>query len=533
MHKIPNDVELFLSLQNVSLRFYDRIVFPNTSWHFYNNQHWAIIGANGSGKSILARALCGQAPAVKGKLIYHFMEQGVSDHCSQTHTQPQDHVAYVCSDMQKTALRRETRIYQARWHSSESIDTLSVSEYLSEERIKKINPHQVIERCVDPEVFKAQRDNIVAILAIRPLLKKKVVQLSNGEMRKVMLSRALLRSPRLLILDNPFTGLDSRFRTRLKRLLRDLMQSAMRIIVVTSRQDEILPDITHLLVVENQKIIARGPKQKLLKATAVRKLWDLDSKMKFDAGLPQNLKLKQGRPAGNVLVHMKNVTISYGDTKVLQQINWTVKSGENWALLGPNGSGKTTLLSLILGDNPQAYANDITLFGRRKGSGESIWDLKKKMGFVSSELHMHYPRNISGFNVVCSGFFDSIGLYRRCSPQQRRTARSWMQCLGLSKFAETRFGKLSDGTQRMLLIARAMVKQPLLLILDEPCQGLDAVNRRQIVKLLDTIVTCLDTGIIYVTHDHFEFPSIITHVLKLDHGKAVGNTRVARIRANP
>ena len=222
-----------------------------------------------------------------------------------------------------------------------------------------------------------------------------------------------------------------------------------------------------------------------------------------------------------MLVRMKNVNITYHRVKVLQHIDWTIKRQENWAVLGPNGSGKTTLLSLILGDNPQAYANDIVLFGRRKGTGESIWEIKEKIGFISPELHVHYPYRFSAFDVICSGFFDSIGLYRKCSDKMKRAARSWLKQLGMSAYAETRFGTLSDGIQRMILVARALVKNPQLLVLDEPCQGLDERNRRHIIGLVETVGRRMDTGIIYVTHDVDELPDIITHVLRLEDGKAV------------
>jgi molybdate transport system ATP-binding protein len=222
---------------------------------------------------------------------------------------------------------------------------------------------------------------------------------------------------------------------------------------------------------------------------------------------------------------MKDVNISYNGVKVLRHIDWTVKKGEHWALLGPNGSGKTTLLSLILGDNPQAYANDINLFGRRKGSGESIWDIKKRIGLVSPELHLHYPRQFSCLDVVCSGFFDSAGLYRRCTDKQRGAALEWMDHMGLSPLAGARFGECSDGAQRMVLVARAMVKHPELLVLDEPCQGLDDRNRHRIVNRVEAIGKHFDTVVIFVTHDPDELPGIVTHVLNLESGGMKGITR--------
>ncbi len=528
MHPSANDKQLLISFKDVSLRLDGRIVFPNTNWKLYNNEHWAIIGANGSGKSVLAKALCGQAPVSQGKLIYHFLKQETLTPLSATITLRQHHIAYVCFDQQKKVLAREAKFYQARWHSSEDVDSLPVSIYLSEKHIKRINPYQINGRPLSPEIFNAQRDHIVSTLDIQSLMGKKIVHLSNGEMRKVMLARALLKSPRLLILDNPLTGLDQRYRRRLKTILNDLMKDEMRVVIVTSRQDEILPDITNLLVVENEKIVANGPKQMLLDNAIVRKIWNLSPSIEFDLLTSQNRKPRPAYETADALVDMKDVSISYNSLNVLQHINWTVKSGENWALIGPNGSGKTTLLSLILVDNPQAYANDITLFGRRKGSGESIWEIKKKIGFVSSELHLHYPQHFLVRDVVCSGFFDSIGLYRRCSAAQLRTAELWLKDLRLSSYSDTRFDKLSGGIQRMILIVRAIVKHPMLLIMDEPCQGLDADNRHQIIKLIDTIANHLDITVIFVTHELDELPGIITHVLRLENGKTVSITGADR-----
>jgi molybdate transport system ATP-binding protein len=192
--------------------------------------------------------------------------------------------------------------------------------------------------------------------------------------------------------------------------------------------------------------------------------------------------------------------------------------------LGPNGAGKTTLLSLILGDNPQAYANEIALFGRRRGSGESIWEIKRRIGWVAPELHLYTPFDATGFDVVCSGFFDSVGLYRRCSPQQREEGRAWMARLDIADCTDAMFRQLSEGEQRMVLVARALVKQPQLLVLDEPCQGLDARNRDRVLEAVDSIGEHgygLDTSMIYVTHEADELPKSITHVIRLRAGVVI------------
>jgi molybdate transport system ATP-binding protein len=204
-----------------------------------------------------------------------------------------------------------------------------------------------------------------------------------------------------------------------------------------------------------------------------------------------------------------------------------VREGEQWALLGPNGAGKTTLLSLILGDNPQAYANRVRLFGRRRGSGESIWEIKRRIGWVAPELHLTYPRGLSCLDVVCSGFANSVGVYQRPSPVQREAAQRWMERLGVSQYAARAFGELSEGEQRLVLIVRALVRGPELLILDEPCQGLDAKHRDQVLQAVEAIGRRGKASVIYVTHDPQALPTTVSHVLRLDRGRIVARGRWA------
>ena len=213
---------------------------------------------------------------------------------------------------------------------------------------------------------------------------------------------------------------------------------------------------------------------------------------------------------------MVHVTVGYGDRCILKDLNWTVRTGEHWGLLGPNGSGKTTLLSLISGDHLQAYANEIRLFGHRRGSGESIWDIKSRIGLVSSEFQCRFNRPFTVQDVVQSGFFDSVGLYRYVGKEQAHDAALWMAFFGIQNKADTIFNRLSYGEKRLVLLARAMVKNPELLILDEPCQGLDPANRRVIIELVDTIGRETSTQILYVTHHEYELPTCLTRFLFLD-----------------
>jgi molybdate transport system ATP-binding protein len=224
---------------------------------------------------------------------------------------------------------------------------------------------------------------------------------------------------------------------------------------------------------------------------------------------------------------MEGVSVGYGGVQVLRGVDWTVRAGERWALLGPNGAGKTTLLSLILGDNPQAYANRLGLFGRRRGSGESIWEIKARLGWVAPELESYIPPQASCLDVTCSGFLDSVGLYRLPTPGQRAAAADLLERLGLLPLATARFGDLSGGQKRAVLVARALVKSPTLLVLDEPCQGLDAAHRERVLAMLDARPEGGESALIYVTHDPLALPSRITHLLRLDAGRVVAKECLA------
>jgi molybdate transport system ATP-binding protein len=201
-------------------------------------------------------------------------------------------------------------------------------------------------------------------------------------------------------------------------------------------------------------------------------------------------------------------------------------------VLGPNGAGKSTLLSLILADNPKAYANDITIFGRKRGTGETIWEIKRPIGWMSPELQIHYKKLMTCLEVVCSGFFDSIGLYRSCSEPQVLTAKKWMTVLGITDLEAQFFPRISEGLQRLTLIARALVKSPNLLVLDEPCQGLDRNTRKNIIGLIDQVCRKTNATLLYVTHDMAKLPGVITHVLTLDSGRITGCGAYKKNRQN-
>jgi molybdate transport system ATP-binding protein len=318
-----------------------------------------------------------------------------------------------------------------------------------------------------------------------------------------------MRKPELLILDEPFDGLDAASQQRLEKVLGELILSGLHIVLITHRQDEIIPEISHVLCVKECRVLSQGRKGDVLTPKTMEELYGLEAEDR------ETGSAKDGKVEKEPIIEFRNVTVRYGETLALDSLDWTVRRGENWAIQGPNGSGKTTLISLVYADNLQAYANDIRLFGKVRGSGESIWEIKRRIGLVSPHLQAGYRLDLGVFDVVVSGFFDSTGLYRRPTEEQKAAASQWIERLGIGYLRERIFSQLSYGERRLVIIVRALVKSPELLALDEPCQGLDPANRRQVLSMIDRIGLDTPTQILYVTHRPDEMPRCITNVLRL------------------
>ncbi len=523
-HLNPGLSRPFLSLEGAAFRLGERVVFAGTNWVFRRGEHWAIAGVNGSGKSLLADALRGRLPLARGRLRYHFR--------TPPGLMPEETIGHVSFEARKGEVREA--VVQSRWNSLEEEGALRVRDFLAYDRVMEVNPFEVdaTDRHRRARAqFELRRSRAVRQLRVEPFLERTLISLSNGERQRVELARALCHPLRLLILDEPFAGLDKGMREHFGRLLEGLMRTPLRVLLITTRIADLPPPVTHLLWVERCRVAAAGPRAQVLSMNGpgARKVLDcagsdegrgsrVEGRGKR-AGSPARSSTLDPRPStlvpGRELVRMRNVTVRYGRNTILEGINWTVRAGESWALPGPNGSGKTTLLSLILGDNPQAYSNEVTVFGRRRGSGDSIWDLKRRIGSVSPELHLHFDGAMTCFEVVASGFHETVGLFEAPSARQRALARRWLARFGLSESAGSPLQALSAGLQRMVLLARALVKRPQMVLLDEPCQGLDPAHRAVFLKAVEELVRDGAVTAIYVTHRDDEIPPSIRKVLRL------------------
>lgn len=471
-------------------------ILDNISFALPEGQSMAIVGPSGCGKTTLGRLIARKLEPTSGELIF---AEGVT--CRMVEQQ----------DNFMTISRLRSSYYGQRYENQGMEQSPSVLSYLQ----------QTAEKV----------EWVMELLNIEHLRDSKLMQLSNGERKRTQLAEALLHRPDVLVLDQPFVGLDIQSRENLSRRIGELHRSGKTIILVCDAL-HIPEEIDRVLEMEHGQIlrwIARSeyiPKQEQIDSPEMME--------HYFAALSES----DDSPF-ELAVQMNKVTVVHGEREILKNIDWTVRKGERWALMGPNGAGKTTLLSLVTADNPQGYVNDLTLFDRRRGSGESIWDIKQRIGYVSPELHLYFLRGKGIFNtipglekslpiggntlrcdeVITSGFNEQIGFSVSHSDFQKKTVKTWFSILQLEHLADSRFAEASLSEQRLLLLARALVKLPALLILDEPCQGLDLHQTKRFTAMLNVICRHLDTTIIYVTHYQEEIPQSVTQLLQLENGQ--------------
>lgn len=444
-------------------------------------ESWAFVGANGSGKSALARALAGRLWLQKGERRCDFRS-----------------VALLSFEQLQKLVQEEWQRNNTDMLSPDEDDTGRTAAEIIQDEVK------------DP----LRCHSLAALLGITHLLNRRFKYLSTGETRKTLICQALMSEPELLILDEPFDGLDAGSRQQLTQLLGELSRRGYTLALIVSRFDAIPDFVQYAGVLADCTLSESGTRQSVLEQAIVAQLAHSETLTRVALPAADNEKACAGLSADEPRIILRNGVVTYNDIPVLHNLTWTVNPGEHWQIVGPNGAGKSTLLSLITGDHPQGYSNDLTLFGRRRGSGETLWDIKKQIGYVSSSFHMDYRVSTTARQVILSGFFDSIGLYQAISDRQQQLTRDWLHLIGMDNAtADLPFSTLSWGQQRLALIARALVKHPALLILDEPLQGLDPLNRQLIRRFINILTDEGATQLLFVSHHAEDAPDCITHRL--------------------
>jgi molybdate transport system ATP-binding protein len=416
-------MSIMISIQKATVKKFDEIVFEGLDFEWKEGQHWAIIGQSGNLLTAFLDTLLGRTMVTSGKV-----ERPFSKEYQETKSNSGELNSYkdlIATVSQQYAFRNKSNLqnfyYQQRFNSMESEEALTVEEYLNSIEVKVAGPWDL--------------QRVISFMNLEHLRDKSIIKLSNGETRRLSFASALIKNPKILLLDQPLTGLDKETRAGFGLILADIIASGVHVLM-SSHQDEIPECITNVAIL-SEKIVATGGKDEILKNFSLTHKRETD----FDYQAIKRLFTRNNETSCKSIIDLKNVTVQYGEKVILDKVSWKILPNEKWALKGENGAGKSTLLSLILGENPQAYANEIWLFDKKRGSGESIWDIKKQIGFVAPELSRFFPQNQTCMKVVLSGLFDTMGLFKKVSKEQEKSGSDWLSLFGLNHIENQLYSK--------------------------------------------------------------------------------------------
>ncbi|KXJ49348.1 MAG: molybdenum ABC transporter ATP-binding protein [Colwellia sp. Phe_37] len=443
-------------------------------WQLLENENWCVLGRNGSGKQYFNQLLIGEL---------------LPTSCEQLALPPNDKVAIISFEAQQD-------IYEA------------VLEKVSPD-YADINQAMIKAKNFLPE--NKWHDPLVTEFGLSQRLDTSYLQLSTGESRKLLILQSIFQGVDLLVCDNPFDSLDIASCTALSSAFARLSQAGITIVLLLSNRQDIPPWFDNIAFIERGQFSVLG---NLTDDSTKHQLDALLTPAADDIPWPDTVQ-QLADYQHTFLVELIQCTVRYGGVSVFEDINVTIKPLQHTLITGANGSGKSTLMQLITGDCPQCYSNNIHVLGYKRGSGESIWELKAQMGIVSAELHRQYRVSVDLLTVILSGFYDSIGLYQAATQKQLTIAAQWLDKIGLFAQRHQLFQQLSYGEQRLVLIARALVKSPYLLILDEPTQGLDELNRHRVLNFLEHLATQKHSTMLLVSHRQDELLSIFEQHIKL------------------
>lgn len=482
------DLGVLVVIQNLNLKYQQKVVLRDLNWTINTDENWVLFGESGSGKTSLAKIIAGLQNAF-GDVKINF----------NTSSSLPAEILFVESWYQFKNLEGVANFYyQQRYTSQQVKDTLTVhAELVSFGKEKNLHLQNV--------------EPILEALNFTSFSSSQLIELSSGEHKKLQLVKAFWLKPQLLIIDQPYTGLDAASRKNLDILLNAATADGVQLILICN-DDELPSSINRFAEIKDGQIITSNFKP--VKSVNVENI---------TKKIPEFLK-QSPVYSSQQIAKMVNVNISYGDKQVLKNINWEVKAGERWLLQGHNGSGKSTLLSLVNGDHPQSYANELYLFGNKRGSGESIWDIKQHIGLISPEFHWYFDANATVWQSIASGFYDTVGLFQQLSYSKQEQVDEIIEYFGLTANKNDLLTHLPLGKQRLVLLARTIIKNPELLILDEPCQGLDQQQAQYFNQLVDELCTNGMT-VIYVGHYEAQLPKTLTHKLVLSQGEVIESTK--------
>jgi molybdate transport system ATP-binding protein len=472
--------ELFFSLEKVRLERNGNLVIDHFDWKVKRGECWWIYGENGSGKTTLFEALSGKQSFSGGEFI---LSEGSDQEIFRSS------VALVGRDFSFSHyFNKSATFYQQRYFSTGVEETPLVKDFIECET--GIPAGQILSAAQE--------------FGFDSLLGKRILSLSTGEGRRIILLMLWLTDKKLICLDDPYAGLDPGGKMLVNNAMGMLLEKNVTIFI--SGNDRSYPGIVdNVLHIRNRRIEYSG-EAKNFKDSGSSQLQKIKIKNYVTGGYDYSF---------SVAAEMKNITIRYDKEIVQEDFSWKIARGDKWMLTGPNGSGKSTLMSLIYGDNPMAYAYEIVIFDRVRGSGETIWEIKQPMGYFSSELQQFFPRSMTAYEAVLTGFSNHLVISKDLASEHYRQADELIEAAQLTELKNTPLYRLSFSKCRLVLVCRALVKHPPVVILDEPCQGLDPASTEIVNNLVDVVCGDELKTLIYVTHQSDHVPSVINRHLSL------------------
>ncbi|GMQ24400.1 ATP-binding cassette domain-containing protein [Algoriphagus sp. oki45] len=485
-----------LQIENARVNYLGKASFEDLNFTWREGEHWAITGDSGRELTAFLETLRGTTHLPEGKIERPFADQYIIQKTEEGIVHSfRDLIAYVS---QLYRFRNKSNLqnfyFQQRFNSSEADEAATVKEYLIQNSTPTPGPWSL--------------EVVADLLRLSPLLDSSILKLSNGETRRLALALGLLLQPKIYLMDQPMTGLDQESRAAFGDFLQAIISKGIHVLI-TSSSSEIPDGITHVGKLKSNRKVEVWEREN----------YHLNKSQSLD--LPRNLEqlkalLEEFPTVENEVIRLENVSIRYGAKTILNQVNWQVNAGERWQLKGKNGSGKSTLISLLIGENPQAYSQNFWLFGRKRGSGESIWDVKRPIGFVAPELVRFFPSNQTVRKVILSGFFDTMGLFKKTTSEQESKMNRWLQLFNLETFANLPIQRIPLEQQRWTLLARALIKFPKLLILDEASQGMDERQRVIFRETVQKILELTPITLIYVSHYQEDIPDKVDKIFTLE-----------------
>ncbi len=470
------------SLKQLGLSYRARPALRGIDWTWQPGEHWAVLGPNGAGKSTLAGVLSGELP--------HFT--GTYERSEELRT---NGIAYVGFEQGRRLMERDRKLDCAEFENDASDTGTTIRDLLNGENENPL------------------RDQLIELLALAPILNRGLRYVSTGELRKALLAHAILARPALLILDSPLDGLDRQTQITFGSALNTLMTQSPAVLLLCRSLQDVPPACTQLMVLDQGRVALQGTRSEVEQAEELETILAAP-KLQFQAPpLAVSRDLENHEEA---TIDLRNVQVSFGEMCVFQPLNWRLEAQQHCLIAGPNGSGKTTLLDLLTGDNHKAYGQDVRLFGRLRGTGESVWDIKARFGRVDAKLQYAMPSGSTVLSVVLSGHFDSVVVSERPTDGQRNAALEWLRALDLLDLHPHEFHTLSFGLQRLVLLVRAMVKSPAILLLDEATLSLDEGHRRLLLDAVDHVIAEQHCQLLFVSHTAGEVPQCINQRLNFE-----------------